>query len=794
MYFRHNYLKLRKKQVRGRSVQDEELEDVNNAFERALVFMNKMPRIWIEYLSFLSSQCKITRIRQTFDHALRALPVTQHNRIWPLYLEFLNKYDIPETGVRVYRRYLKLSPEDTEEFINYLVNNNRLDEAAQQLVKIVDNEHFVSKYGKSNHQLWNELCELISKNPQKITSLNVDAIIRSGLRRYTDQLGHLWNSLADYYVRSGLFERARDIYEEAIETVTTVRDFSQVFDAYAQFEELSLSKLMEEVNAKESPSLDDDIAIDLRLARFENLMERRLALLNSVLLRQNPHNVQEWHNRVKLFEGNPLEIIKIYTDAVQTVQPKQATGKMYTLWVEFAKFYEENDQIEDARTVFEKATQVEYAKVDELAAVWCEWAEMEIRKDNYKSALDLMYKATIIPKNKISYTDESETVQARLHKSLKLWSMYADLEESFGTFQSCKSVYDRIIDLRICTPQIIINYGMFLEEHKYFEEAFRAYEKGIALFKWPNVYDIWNIYLTKFLSRYGGKQLERSRDLFEQCIENCPPDLVKTFYLLYAKLEEEHGLARHVMTVYERAVSAVQESDMYEMFNLYIKKAAEIYGIPRTRPIYEKAIEMLPEVKSREMCVRFSEMETKLGEIDRARVIYSHCSQMCDPRITQEFWQKWKDFEIRHGNEDTMREMLRIKRSVQATYNTQVNMMSAQIPSSTEPAKSAMQTLEAKAMETNYKQTLVSAAVGANIAFVRGEVQGGDYKKKPNEEGTVYNPDEIDIDMDDDEESGAEDDEDDDAGVTELKNAPIEKQPIPAKVFGGLKKPESDSE
>jgi len=38
----------------------------------------------------------------------------------------------------------------------------------------------------------------------------------------------------------------RDIYEEAIQTVTTVRDFTQVFDAYAQFEELSLKKLMEE--------------------------------------------------------------------------------------------------------------------------------------------------------------------------------------------------------------------------------------------------------------------------------------------------------------------------------------------------------------------------------------------------------------------------------------------------------------------------------------------------------------------------------------------------------------------
>lgn len=311
--------------------------------------MHKMPRIWMDYCKFLTSQCIITRTRQVFDRALRSLPITQHHRIWPLYLGFVQIHDIPETAVRVFRRYLKLFPENAEEYIEYLSNIHRLDEAAKLLASIVNNEHFISQHGKSNHQLWNELCELISKNPDKIRSLNVDAIIRGGLRRYTDQLGHLWNSLADYYVRSGLFDRARDIYEEAIQTVTTVRDFTQVFDAYAQFEELSLSKRMEEVSKNTTPSEEDDIDLDLRLARFENLMERRLLLLNSVLLRQNPHNVQEWHKRVQLYEGKPFEIINTYTEAVQTVEPKLAVGKLYTLWVEFAKFYEKNGQIEDAR-------------------------------------------------------------------------------------------------------------------------------------------------------------------------------------------------------------------------------------------------------------------------------------------------------------------------------------------------------------------------------------------------------------------------------------------------------------
>ncbi len=56
------------------------------------------------------------------------------------------------------------------------------------------------------------------------------------------------------------------------------------------------------------PLLPDDIDLELRLARFEQLIARRPLLLNSVLLRQNPHNVHEWHKRVKLYEGNPRQV------------------------------------------------------------------------------------------------------------------------------------------------------------------------------------------------------------------------------------------------------------------------------------------------------------------------------------------------------------------------------------------------------------------------------------------------------------------------------------------------------
>lgn len=67
-----------------------------------------MPRIWIDYLDLMIRRGLITETRRVFDRAIRALPVTQHMRIWPQYITFLTSCDIPDTTIRVYRRYLKV--------------------------------------------------------------------------------------------------------------------------------------------------------------------------------------------------------------------------------------------------------------------------------------------------------------------------------------------------------------------------------------------------------------------------------------------------------------------------------------------------------------------------------------------------------------------------------------------------------------------------------------------------------------------------------------------------------------
>jgi pre-mRNA-splicing factor SYF1 len=62
-------------------------------------------------------------------------------------------------------------------------------------------------------------------------------------------------------------------------------------------------------------------------------------------------------------------------------------------------------------------------------------------------------------------------------------------------------------------------------------------------------------------------------------------------------------------------------------------------------------------------------METGLREIDRARAVLIYGSQLADPRRDPNYWKTWHEFEVSYGNEETFREMLRVKRSVQAAYN-----------------------------------------------------------------------------------------------------------------------------
>lgn len=82
------------------------------------------------------------------------------------------------------------------------------------------------------------------------------------------------------------------------------------------------------------------------------------------------------------------QVAETYTKALATIVPRKATANLHRLYVNFAKFYEEGGvtgqaeaDLDSARKILEKGTKVNFKAVEDLAEVWCEWAELEIRHE-----------------------------------------------------------------------------------------------------------------------------------------------------------------------------------------------------------------------------------------------------------------------------------------------------------------------------------------------------------------------------------------------------------------------------
>lgn len=310
----------------------------------------------------------------------------------------------------------------------------------------------------------------------------------------------------------------------------------------------------------------------------------------------------------------------------------------------------------------------------------------------------------------------------------------------------------------------------------------------MKIFKYPHVKDIWVTYLSKFVKRYGKSKLERARELFESAVETAPADCVKSLYLQYAKLEEDYGLAKRAMKVYDQATKAVPASEKLSMYEIYIARAAEIFGVPKTREIYEQAIQSgLPDKDVKTMCMKYAELEKSLGEIDRARGVYTYASQFADPRTDPDFWNWWHEFEVQHGNEDTFREMLRIKRSVSASYSQTHFILPEYLMQKDEKLSlgEAVDALKQAGVPEDEMAALEKKLAPADddvpakdkprtVGFVSAGVEGDAGKRNVNQE-EIELPDES--------------DEEDDEGKVE-----IAQKDVPDAVFGGLAKKREEPE
>ena len=830
---------------------------VQASFEDCFKRLHKMPRLWIDYLEYVQRPENFVDVsywRRLVNRAFMSLPVTQHTKVWAVIVPVLDHHSeqpppplrLPsETVVRMLRRYCMLEPTYRVDFAKRCIVMDRPAEAALLYLELLND---VTTLSTQKFDLWMAFSDLVCLHPLECrqVGINFEALIRGALYpqkgiEEVDEVeqdeagpsssssssasklnlgemeGTLWAKLANYFVRLGEFEMARSVYEEAMEAVSRVRDFSILFDAYSQLEEGVLEVAMakagdqhneEEVDENEAPagSRNDDMDILLgndadktssasadmewALSRAEHLAARRPLLLNRVLLKQNPHNVGEWLTRAQLYlkQGQVNMAVATLQESLERVHSNKAVnGSPSQLVLELVRIYEEELQaVDKARELLKRICEdwvYRFRHVEDLATCHATWIELELRHEQWEEALSLTRQAVSPP----SVVDSANAKIAKaLPKSLRLWDLLLDLEESLGTVSTTKDAYNRAMELKVATPMHVLNYCSFLKDKKYFEESFGAYERGLDLFQFPGAKVLWMSYLQNFIERYQGTKVERVRDLFDRCLESCPSDDLSEFYLLNGEFEEQHGLTRRALGVYKAMCQKVPDAEKFTAYQLYIAKTTKYLGLIATRDVYQEAIATLQDDQATaKLCLDFAKMESSLQEVDRARGILTYGAQMADPRRNPEYWTAWHDFEVSHGNEETFREMLRIKRSVQASFST-VNYNAIDVGSSLDNLDPE------QALELIANQEGVDLEDDPSLrkhAPIQGFVQQkrpvsdlGDIEERVAKlRKAAHDDEEIDIDDSDD-----DNDDGNGKGSTDTTIKNISTKQVPDAVFGGL--------
>lgn len=703
--------------VSRRSVLHKSVAELGQAFDQCLQYMSKMPRIYLMYAKFLESTGQIAKLYNLLNIVLTKLPVTQHNKIWDFYAPFAERCPIPKLGAVLLKRYSQIEPAAIEDYAIYLQKKDMFSEAARALLAITNNVDFRSEKGTSPYQFHLSLAKILASKPNNFTAEEADKFFRNCLVKFPSDVSEIWVLFAEFQVRKGRFKAARDLFDEALSKMQNERDFGVVYDACLRFEEEVLGFFTDETAFNWKDVQSRRVALELcgtvssieavqeaQINRLEHLLNSREILLNSVKLRLDNNNISFWIERFRLLEQDETAIDKAFSDCINTVKPIKAVGLYSKVWNYIAEYHERKGALNEMNQVFLQALETEFKLKSEYSRLFRLWVEALVRNGFEKDGL-MVCKWFLYGSGGRQISDSGRLVRAKsiIGVSAEAWSLYLDLEAAFGTEEELVKAYQSLLSRRVATPVNTFNYLRLLLRKGLLEQAGRVCEEALSIFSWPGRHLFWLFYIDLHFKRFGGDRKEQARDLLSRAVADCPKDKLLIYGLMTAEFEEEHGFYSLGAKALEETAKKANIEDAPFLSRVQAAFAYKHFGISEIRHVYKKALETLNGEALVPLGLELINVEKRYGEVDRARTLFKYMSQFVEPEYdTSGMWRSWEEFEIGFGNEDTYKELVRLKKAVSQRF--------ANLPPSLRRVQRAIE-----------QETLQSGQVGDNLEESEGE-------------------------------------------------------------------------
>ncbi|XP_021890942.1 crooked neck-like protein 1 [Carica papaya] len=271
-----------------------------------------------------------------------------------------------------------------------------------------------------------------------------------------------------------------------------------------------------------------------------------------------------------------------------------------SVWVKYAQWEESQKDFNRARSVWERALEVDYRN----HTLWLKYAEVEMRNKFINHARNVW--------------DRAVTLLPRVDQ---LWYKYIHMEEMLGNVAGARQIFERWMN-------------------------------------WSPDQQGWLSYI-KFELRYN--EVDRARGIFERFIQ-CHPKV--SAWIRYAKFEMKNGEVARARSVYEHAVEKLAEDEEAEqLFVAFAEFEERCKEVERARCIYKFALDHIPKGRAEDLYKKFMTFEKQYGDkegIEDAIVGKRRFQYEDEVRKNPLNYDSWFDYirlEESVGNKERIREV-----------------------------------------------------------------------------------------------------------------------------------------
>eukprot|EP00250_Pteridium_aquilinum_P016604 c23190_g1_i1 orf=955-3054(-) len=270
------------------------------------------------------------------------------------------------------------------------------------------------------------------------------------------------------------------------------------------------------------------------------------------------------------------------------------------VWVKYAQWEESQKDFARARSIWERALEVEYRNT----TLWLKYAEMEMKHRFINHARNVW--------------DRAVTLLPRIDQ---LWYKYIHMEEMLGNHAGARQIFERWM-------------------------------------KWEPDHHGWSAYI-KFELRYN--EVERARRIYDRYVECLPT--VKA-WVRYAKFEVKNGDIARGRTCYERAIEQLgEDGQTEELFVAFAQFEERCKETERARCIYKYALDHIPKGQAEDLYRKFVIFEKQYGDTEGiedvvlGRKRFQYEEEVKKNGHNYDVWFDYAKLEETAGNKERVREV-----------------------------------------------------------------------------------------------------------------------------------------